>query len=89
MFCHGSSLDLYACPFLHFLAGLTSLESSSIDGVVSLCKTLEFPSDQLLGNMSRVLKPGGAVLFYLASQTAGEQMVICSFVRFLPWWRCM
>ncbi|XP_047972646.1 anamorsin homolog [Salvia hispanica] len=53
---------------------LTSLESSSVDDVVSLCKTLEFPSDQLLGNISRVLKPGGSVLFYLDSQTVGEQM---------------
>lgn len=63
--------------FLYLLAGLTSLESSSIDNVVSLCKTLEFPSDQLLRNISRVLKIGGAVLFYLGSQTAGEKMVIC------------
>ncbi|KAG6397188.1 hypothetical protein SASPL_143353 [Salvia splendens] len=56
---------------------LTSLESSSIDDVVSLSKTLEFPSDQLLGNISRVLKPGGSVLFYLDSQTVGEQMMKC------------
>ncbi|KAL1569247.1 anamorsin [Salvia divinorum] len=53
---------------------LTSLEFSSIDDVVSLFKTLEFPSDQLLGNISRVLKPGGAVLFHFDSQTIGEQM---------------
>lgn len=60
-----------------FLAGLTSLESSSIDDVVTLCKSLEFPSDQLLVNISRVLKPGGAVLVSLASQSAEEQTVIC------------
>lgn len=60
-----------------FLAGLKSLESSSIDDVVALCKSLEFPSDELLVNISRVLKPGGAVLVSLASQSAEEQMVIC------------
>ncbi|KAG6408246.1 hypothetical protein SASPL_131250 [Salvia splendens] len=60
---------------------LTSLESSSINDVVSLCKTLEFPSDQLLGNISRVLKPGGTVLFYLDSQTAVEQMKNSSLER--------
>ncbi|XP_011075112.1 anamorsin homolog isoform X1 [Sesamum indicum] len=51
------------------LDSLLSVESSSIDDVVSLCKSLEFPSDQLLANLSRVLKPGGRILLYLTSQS--------------------
>ncbi|KAL0407980.1 UNVERIFIED_CONTAM: Anamorsin [Sesamum radiatum] len=51
------------------LDSLSSVESSSIDDVVSLCKSLEFPSDQLLANLSRVLKPGGRILLYLTSQS--------------------
>lgn len=60
---------------------LTSLESSSMDDVVTLCKSLEFPSDQLLVNISRVLKPGGAVLVSLASQSAEEQTTNSSLER--------
>ncbi|KAL0371965.1 UNVERIFIED_CONTAM: Anamorsin [Sesamum calycinum] len=52
------------------LDSLSAVESSSIDDVVSLCKSLEFPSDQLLANLSRVLKPGGRILLYLTSQSA-------------------
>ncbi|XP_042018947.1 anamorsin homolog [Salvia splendens] len=69
---------IYILNVVEELYSLMSLESSSIDDVVSLCKKLEFPSDQLLGNISRVLKPGGSVLFYLDSQTVGEQMIALS-----------
>ncbi|KAK4422459.1 Anamorsin [Sesamum alatum] len=51
------------------LDSLLSVESSSIDDVVSICKSLEFPSDQLLASLSRVLKPGGRILLYLTSQS--------------------
>lgn len=70
------SLNIYICSRSYLFAGLTSLESSSMDDVVTLCKTLDFPTDQLLENISRVLKPGGSVLFHLDSQTVGEQMVV-------------
>lgn len=65
---------MFACLSL---AGLMSLDSSSIDDVISLSKSLEFHSDQLLGNIYRVLKPGGTILLHLSSQPAQEQLVIC------------
>ncbi|KAH6803396.1 Cytokine-induced anti-apoptosis inhibitor 1 [Perilla frutescens var. frutescens] len=60
---------------------LTSLESLSINDVVSLCKSSEFPSDQLLTNISRILKPGGAVLLHLVSQSADNQKTNSSLER--------
>lgn len=42
--------------------GQLPLESSSLDLVISICRSLEFPSDKLLAEISRVLKPGGTVL---------------------------
>ncbi|KAK6129911.1 hypothetical protein DH2020_036305 [Rehmannia glutinosa] len=60
---------------------LVSVESSSIDDVVSLCKSLEFPSDQLLANISRVLKPGGTIFLHLAFQSSQEQMANSSLER--------
>ncbi|KAK6122475.1 hypothetical protein DH2020_043785 [Rehmannia glutinosa] len=53
---------------------LVSVESSSFDDVVSICKSLDFPSDQLLTNFSRVLKPGGTILLHLTSQSSQGQM---------------
>ncbi|PIN24038.1 Protein DRE2, required for cell viability [Handroanthus impetiginosus] len=53
---------------------LLSVDSSSVDDVVSICRSLEFPGDQLLANISRVLKPGGTILLYLTSQSAQGQM---------------
>ncbi|KAI3453888.1 hypothetical protein Pfo_010551 [Paulownia fortunei] len=60
---------------------LMSVESSSIDDVVSLCQSLEFPSDQLLANISRVLKPGGTILLHLTSQSPQGQMRNSSLER--------
>ncbi|PON50233.1 Anamorsin [Parasponia andersonii] len=40
------------------------VESSSLDIVLSLCRSPESPSDQLFKEISRVLKPGGTVLLY-------------------------
>ncbi|XP_021898188.1 anamorsin homolog [Carica papaya] len=40
------------------------VEPSSTDIVISICKSPEFPSDQLLGGISRVLKPGGTIIVY-------------------------
>lgn len=40
------------------------VEDSSTDIVLSLCTSLESPSDQLLKEISRVLKPGGTILLY-------------------------
>ncbi|XP_024031763.1 anamorsin homolog [Morus notabilis] len=40
------------------------VEDSSMDIVLSLCGSHESPSDQLLKEVSRVLKPGGTILLY-------------------------
>ncbi|KAL8503598.1 hypothetical protein ACS0TY_022361 [Phlomoides rotata] len=58
-----------------------SLESSTIDDVITLFKSLEFLSDQFLANISRVLKPGGTILLRLASQPAQEQVTNSSLER--------
>ncbi|KAL6547697.1 hypothetical protein OROHE_009402 [Orobanche hederae] len=60
---------------------LASVESSSIDDVVSLYKSLNFPSDQLLANFSRILKPGGTIFLYPSSEFFQGQMTISSLER--------
>ncbi|KAL6544180.1 hypothetical protein OROGR_010677 [Orobanche gracilis] len=60
---------------------LVSLESSSIDDVFSLCKSLNFPSDQLLANFSRILKPGGTIFLYPSSEFSQGHMTISSLER--------
>ena len=42
--------------------GQLPVESSSLELVISICGSLEFPGDKLLAEISRVLKPGGTVL---------------------------
>ncbi|CAN6549817.1 unnamed protein product [Malus baccata var. baccata] len=47
--------------------------SSSVDIVFTLCRSIEFPNEQLLGEVSRVLKPGGTVLIYkISDASTGE-----------------
>ncbi|XP_059640762.1 anamorsin homolog [Cornus florida] len=43
------------------------LDSSSVDIVVSICRSSEFPSVQLLEEISRLLKPGGTILLQQTS----------------------
>ncbi|XP_022153175.1 anamorsin homolog [Momordica charantia] len=43
------------------------LGASSMDVIISICRST-FPSDQLFGEMSRVLKPGGVILIHKTSQ---------------------
>lgn len=52
------------------MTGQLPLGSSSVDVVFTLCKSIEFPSEQLLGEISRVLKPGGSVLIYKTSDSS-------------------
>ncbi|KAK9935724.1 hypothetical protein M0R45_022812 [Rubus argutus] len=44
--------------------------TSSVDIVFALCRSIEFPSEQLLGETSRVLKPGGTILVYKTSDSS-------------------
>ncbi|KAK4364758.1 hypothetical protein RND71_016116 [Anisodus tanguticus] len=53
-------------------SGLTSVESASMDIVALICRSLEFPSDKLCGDTSRVLKPGGTILLSLSSQSTNS-----------------
>ncbi|XP_073027420.1 anamorsin homolog [Primulina eburnea] len=43
-------------------------EPSSTDDIICVCKSFEFPGDKLLANIYGVLKPGGTILVYLASE---------------------
>ncbi|KAJ9173468.1 hypothetical protein P3X46_016594 [Hevea brasiliensis] len=49
------------------------VDSSSVDIVISISRSLQFPSDLLLGEISRVLKPGGTVLIYKSLQSVAEE----------------
>ncbi|CAA0829702.1 Anamorsin homolog [Striga hermonthica] len=60
---------------------LISVESSSIDGIVSLCKSLDFPSEQLLADISRILKPGGTILLSSTRETSQGRTVNSSLER--------
>ncbi|KAF3432477.1 hypothetical protein FNV43_RR27217 [Rhamnella rubrinervis] len=46
------------------------LESSSMEVVIFLCRLIELPSEHLLREISRVLKPDGTVLLVFHSQSA-------------------
>ncbi|EPS63377.1 hypothetical protein M569_11408, partial [Genlisea aurea] len=59
---------------------LLSVEPSSLDGVVALCKALNFPSDELLASISGILKPSGTILL-LQSQSSQEQKTNSSLER--------
>ncbi|KAL3619130.1 hypothetical protein CASFOL_036700 [Castilleja foliolosa] len=63
------------------LDSLKTVESSSVDDVVSLCKSLDFPSDQLLDNISRILKPGGTILLYVDPQSSQGKTTNSSLER--------
>ncbi|XP_051129912.1 anamorsin homolog [Andrographis paniculata] len=52
---------------------LLSVEPSSIDVVVTICNSSEFPSDQLLANVSRVLTPGGTIILYTSQSALGQK----------------
>ncbi|KAG6648597.1 anamorsin homolog isoform X1 [Carya illinoinensis] len=46
------------------------MESSSIDIVICISRSAEFPSVRLFEEISRVLKPGGTILIHRTSQSA-------------------
>ncbi|KAB1221910.1 hypothetical protein CJ030_MR2G026726 [Morella rubra] len=46
------------------------VESSSIDIVICICSSAEFPSSRLFEEISRVLKPGGTILICHISKSA-------------------
>ncbi|XP_015579215.1 LOW QUALITY PROTEIN: anamorsin homolog [Ricinus communis] len=48
------------------------VDSSSMDIVISICRSLQFQGDFLFEEISRVLKPGGTVLIYKTLQSVAE-----------------
>ncbi|KAG5552084.1 hypothetical protein RHGRI_010241 [Rhododendron griersonianum] len=56
--------------------GLAELprDSSSVDVIIFICTSSEFPGDQLFGEISRVLRPGGTVLLHQRFKSATGKM---------------
>lgn len=46
------------------------LDASSVDVVLAISRTSDFPSDKIYGEFSRVLKPGGSV--FVCTNSEGE-----------------
>ncbi|KAF7145261.1 hypothetical protein RHSIM_Rhsim04G0081000 [Rhododendron simsii] len=57
--------------------GLAELprDSSSADIIIFICTLSEFPGDQLFGEISRVLRPGGTVLLHQRFKSATGKMI--------------
>ncbi|KAK4800292.1 hypothetical protein SAY86_020779 [Trapa natans] len=55
--------------------GQLPLESSSVQVVVAICHSFEFPDDQLYGEISRVLKPGGDLVIQRFSHPDEDELV--------------
>ncbi|XP_058208715.1 anamorsin homolog [Rhododendron vialii] len=49
-------------------------DSSSVDVIIFICTSSEFPGDQLFGEISRVLRPGGTVLLHQRFKSATGKM---------------
>lgn len=49
------------------------VESSTIDIVICMCQSAGFPRGQLIGEISRVLKPGGTILIHQTSQSGNGE----------------
>lgn len=52
--------------------GQLPAESSSVDTVVFICRLLEISNEQLLEEISRVLKPGGTILIHEISHSSAD-----------------
>lgn len=61
--------------------GVLPAESSSMDIILVICRSSEFPNEKFLADISRVLKPGGTVLLYLSSQSPSLQVEKSSLER--------
>lgn len=57
-----------------------------MDVVISISRSLQFPSDLLFGEISRVLKPGGTVLICKSLQSVAEETDKVNLVVLLTWW---
>lgn len=65
--------------------GQLPVESSSLDIVISICRSLEFPCDKLLAEISRVLKPGGTALIQKTLQSVAGIKDGVIIVQFSSW----
>lgn len=72
---------------LHYFAGQVPLDSSSVDAVLAVSRTLEFPNDKIYGELSRVLKPGGSIfvctnseVVFVELQQVCDVYMVCTFL---------
>ena len=81
-----------SCLLTNF-TGQVPLDSSSVDTVLAISTTSEFPSDKIYGEFSRILKPGGSV--FVCTNSEGENVelqqvcavsLVCIMGEFL--WSC-
>lgn len=80
---------IFLCFWSSLIADRLPAEDSSTDIVFSLHTSLESPSDQLLKEISRVLKPGGTILLYHSqSATVDADKVINLRILWLDTFRC-
>ncbi|XP_060210322.1 anamorsin homolog [Lycium barbarum] len=65
--------------------------SASMNIVALICRSLEFPSDKLCGDISRVLKPGGTVLPSLCSQSVlkASELSLCAYFMVENFYGCV
>ncbi|CAL5432541.1 unnamed protein product [Camellia sinensis] len=59
------------------------VDLSSVDTIIFICGSFEFPGDQLFGEISSVLRPGGMVLLQQYSVSATGEMVTKPLLGFL------
>ena len=72
--------------FSCLMEGRLPVESSSIDIVISISRSLEFPGDQLFEEISRALKPGGTILIYKNLESNKEDADKVNVFLFVPDW---
>lgn len=65
------------------MAGSLAVDSSSTDFVISMCKSSDFPSDKLLEELSRVLKPGGEIFFHHTCAAAAAKETVMHLISIL------
>jgi len=54
------------------------LDASSVEAVLAISKTSDFPSDKICGEFSRILKPGGTVsVCKVLEGETGEIQQVC------------
>lgn len=56
------------------VTGSLQMESSSVDFIISMGTSEDFPGDNLVGEFSRVLKPGGEIFIHQSFDAAKKNV---------------